>query len=106
MAAAAADEVPFIVTPSPLACLSFSSAGVISLPLSSKMLRRISRLRSDFTAGVADAARSVEGCGFPEVVKVLGPGWNGCRPRGVSAVTRKCPVKGGPMFDGLVCGST
>jgi hypothetical protein len=104
--AAAPDEVPFVIAPSPLACFSFSSVGVISLPLSSKILRRISRLRSDFTAGVAEAARSVERCGLPGVVKVLGPGWNGCRPRGVSAVTRKCPVKGGPIFEGRVCGST
>lgn len=46
-------------------------------------------LRSALLAGVADLALSVEGCGFPGVVNVFGPGWNGCSPRGVSTIVRK-----------------
>jgi len=59
-------------------------------------------LRSALLAGVADLARSVAAWGFPGVVAVLGPGWKGWRPRGVSTMVRKWPVNGGPMFDGLV----
>lgn len=46
-------------------------------------------LRSPFVAGVADFARSVAGCGLPGVVAVFGPGWNGCKPRGVSTIVLK-----------------
>ena len=35
----------------------------------------------------------------------VGPGWKGCRPLGVSRMTRKWPVKGGPIAPGLVSGS-
>lgn len=68
------------------------------------MFFRISRLSSAFE-GPALEARSVTGCGLPEVVIAPAAGWKGCRPRGVSAVMRKWPVKGGPMFEGRVSGS-
>ena len=66
------------------------------------MFRLNSMLRSVLVAGVADLARSVAGCGFPGVDVVPGPGWNGCKPRGVSTIVLKCPVNGGAIFEGLV----
>ena len=39
------------------------------------------------------------------IVEWDGPGWKGWRPRGVSRMTRKCPVNGGPTAPGLVSGS-
>jgi len=89
-------SIPFV--PSPLVCLS-SVVGVTSLPLLSKMLRRRSR-PSPFVTGVEEAARSVAGRDLPAVTVGFGPGWKGCRPRGVSAMTRKWPVNGGPILEG------
>jgi hypothetical protein len=46
----------------------------------------------------------------PPVVLVAGcearlPGCRDCRPRGVSRITRKCPVKGGARAAGRASGS-
>lgn len=70
------------------------------------MLRRMSRFRSDLGAGGCVERRVVVGSGLPSVVRLFRPGWAGWRPRGVSAITRKWPVKGGPMFEGRDSGST
>ena len=39
------------------------------------------------------------------MVAWVAPGWKGWRPRGVSTMTLKWPVKGGPIAPGLVSGS-
>ena len=70
------------------------------------MLRPASDLVSDFAVGCALAARSVAALCFPSVTLEPGPGWKGCNPLGVSTVTRKWPVNGGPMFEGRSWGST
>lgn len=69
------------------------------------MLRRIAWLVSVLTVPEVTKARSVAGFGLPSEVCAPGPGWKGCNPLGVSAVTLKCPVNGGPMFEGRVSGS-
>ena len=42
----------------------------------------------------------------PSVGLGLVPGWRDWRPRGVSRITRKWPVKGGARVAGRVSGST
>lgn len=66
------------------------------------------RLANDFVSdlGCWLAALVVPAWGFPSCSFDEGAGWKAWRPLGVSTVTLKWLVFGGPMFDGRSCGST
>jgi hypothetical protein len=66
--------------------------------------RSSSEVRCDLDAGVGFGIKLIP-IG-PEFTGGLVPGWSAERPRGVSRITRKCPVNGGPRVAGRVSGST